>query len=347
MLKALLTGLLLMPLAILAKPPPGQHLRPGPGPKRFRIHPNRERGFDREHHLRLRPKLPAQYHLLPPRPRQERAGRLGLVPGLFLYDHSPQAWYTHRDLPLLLCLYPRRAPQPNPHLAVHGLYTLTLSAYNSGDSATSVSYFKTVPPAPATPTLARPATESINQGISPTLAWNLAARAVNHRLQVSLTADFAAPLRDTVIQTDTLIALTSLANDLKHYWRIAAVNPGGSAWSETWNFTTIVALPAPMTLLLPALGDTLKADSLLAVWNSGTPKADRYWVEVSRDSAFTYAVTDTSLTDTTNALASATSARSGGSMSMPLRRAFWRTGRRCGGSMDRRCLCTPCRRPPS
>jgi GH18 family chitinase len=96
------------------------------------------------------------------------------------------------------------------------------------------------PSPPSTPTLATPSSGTIDQSITPTLAWNTATGATTYRLQVSTDAGFSTTAYDNAALTGTNQQVTGLANSTVYYWRVSATNTGGtSSWSSIWNFTTI------------------------------------------------------------------------------------------------------------
>jgi hypothetical protein len=95
------------------------------------------------------------------------------------------------------------------------------------------------------------------------------------------------------------MVLETLTNDTKYFWHVNATNPGGTgAWSTFRRFTTIVTPPSVITLKTPVTGDTVKTDSVLLIWSTGTPKVDRYSVEYDDDSSFATSTIDSADTDT-------------------------------------------------
>jgi photosystem II stability/assembly factor-like uncharacterized protein len=130
---------------------------------------------------------------------------------------------------------------------------------------------------------------------SPTLV----ADTLSYRLQLSTESSFTAPLVDDSTLVDTLFQAGPLSNNTTYYWRVLAEGSGGeSPWSETWSFSTIIALPGEITLLSPPDGSTLTTDSTALLWNMTTPDIDRYWTEYSTDSTFAISTIDSTLADT-------------------------------------------------
>jgi hypothetical protein len=69
-----------------------------------------------------------------------------------------------------------------------------------------------------------------------------------------------------------------------------------SRWSAA--AAALPPLPAQVTLVAPAHGATINADTALCVWNLSTPAVTNYWFERATDSVFTNSLVDSTLTDT-------------------------------------------------
>jgi len=99
--------------------------------------------------------------------------------------------------------------------------------------------FTTIPDIPASPALLLPGDEAKDQPISPELKWKSVSEAVNYKLQVSTNADFTSLIIDLSEISDTVYPVTGLTNGTTYYWRVSAINAGGTGdWSEEWEFTT-------------------------------------------------------------------------------------------------------------
>ncbi|MDB5047776.1 MAG: hypothetical protein JWO30_847 [Fibrobacteres bacterium] len=181
-------------------------------------------------------------------------------------------------------------------------YSWSVVALNAGGKGYSVFRgFRTLPDLPGKVVLMKPANGSQNVSIAPTLVWDTVRDAYDFRLVASASADFGSPVIDTLISPEdsNVFAIKGLANDTKYHWRVRSENLAGpGAWSDPFEFTTIVRLPDPVTLVFPAQGETVTGDSTRALWRVGVPNADRYWVAVSKDSAFSGQFIDTAVTDT-------------------------------------------------
>ena len=150
-----------------------------------------------------------------------------------------------------------------------------------------------------TPALITPGNGSINLTISFGINWSRIYGATKYRVQISNDNQFSGGLwLDTTI-TDTTRFISNLLHDTTYYWRVQSIYPyDTSAWSETWNFKTIVDTPDVTVLSNPLKNaGNIKILPILK-WNK-TPRATNYTLEVSTDSTFvTITFRDTSLTDT-------------------------------------------------
>jgi hypothetical protein len=166
--------------------------------------------------------------------------------------------------------------------------------------------FTTIPPRPAYPYPLYPASFAVNIPLNPVVKWNTTTNTDSYRMTltgVSRTdTTLQAPLFTQTL-TDTAGQVGPLLPDYVYTLILTAYNSGDSSTKMMTRFATVPPLPEPMQLLLPLPGDTLKSDSLLAVWKTGTSKTDRYWVEVSRDSTFAVSIIDSAITDTSKIIA--------------------------------------------
>ncbi len=89
------------------------------------------------------------------------------------------------------------------------------------------------------PALIAPVNGSTNQPVNITLKWNKIANASKYHLQVSKDSLFSNLVYDDSTISDTTQQLISLSDGTKYFWRIGAMaSNGGSAFSNTWKFTT-------------------------------------------------------------------------------------------------------------
>ncbi|HPS65882.1 MAG TPA: fibronectin type III domain-containing protein, partial [Ignavibacteria bacterium] len=119
----------------------------------------------------------------------------------------------------------------------------------------------------------------------------------NYWFEYSTDSTFASVAgRDTTL-TDTTKTVSGLVNNTKYYWRVKAKNQlGWNIFSQIWNFTTIVAIPAAPVLSAPANGATGISAAPIFDWNDVTG-ATAYRLLVASDSLFTnILINDSTLT---------------------------------------------------
>ncbi len=107
---------------------------------------------------------------------------------------------------------------------------------------TPIRLFSRLPDAPRAVTLVSPKRDSINLSTSATLLrWVALSEAKQYEVQVSANATFI-PLTftETLEAATTSRTIGNLANLTTYYWRVRAINQGGTgAWSESFPFTTV------------------------------------------------------------------------------------------------------------
>ncbi len=98
---------------------------------------------------------------------------------------------------------------------------------------------------PSVPTLVFPANGANGISTSPTLQWSAASDAESYQLQVSTTASFSVPVFfDQSEITATFFTVPGLLNSTQYFWRVNAVNAGGTSdWSNIWRFGPAAAPP--------------------------------------------------------------------------------------------------------
>ena len=158
----------------------------------------------------------------------------------------------------------------------------------SGTSAWStVRYFTT---AFAVPTLSSPVNGATGQALSLTLQWGTVHGAISYSVEVSASSTFSATTIDQIGFSANSYAAAGLSNGTTYYWRANATNGTvTSAWSNAWNFTTIVAVPAVPMLLSPTNGTANASNSPTLGWDS-VPGASFYSFQLSNVSDFSVKV---------------------------------------------------------
>ena len=135
------------------------------------------------------------------------------------------------------------------------------------------------------PILSQPANGATGVSISPTLSWNTVGNVSTFRLQVATDSLYSSIVKDTTLAAASY-AMSNLSNISLYYWHVLATGIGGtSAWSSTWNFTTIYYPPPVPTLALPGTGSSNQPTSLTLSWNSGG-NASVWSLQVSTSNTF-------------------------------------------------------------
>lgn len=160
--------------------------------------------------------------------------------------------------------------------------------------------FVTVLAPPLAPELLSPANSSVGHPTALTLSWHRRTEADRYRLQLASDTAFSTLVVDDSTLTDTNRVVTGLQRGVWYYWRVNATNAGGTgAWSDRWEFRTLLQQPGSVALVAPANNALIGADSVRLVWRQSQPEVVRYWLELATDSLFSNPLVDSMLVDTT------------------------------------------------
>ncbi|MBI2420337.1 MAG: T9SS type A sorting domain-containing protein [Ignavibacteriales bacterium] len=98
---------------------------------------------------------------------------------------------------------------------------------------------------PPTPVLVSPVNNATGVAVNPTLVWRKSLTATSYHLQVSTDDSFTTFVVNDSTLTDTLKAISGLANNTTYFWRTRAKNAGGvSAFNPApFMFTTVTGTP--------------------------------------------------------------------------------------------------------
>lgn len=174
------------------------------------------------------------------------------------------------------------------------IYYWRVRAYNSGGFSdyTAPNTFSTIMQVPELPSLVSPESNAVNRPWNETFVCTKAEGAAQYHWQVSSDVNFLNfVVNDTTVETTRLI---SLEGGVKYYWRVRAVNPGGSSEFAGPDSLTVMAVPSTAPeLVLPENNSTFQpADGLILVWSSAAG-ASGYEVQVSEAESFaTFSVED-------------------------------------------------------
>ncbi|ROL60815.1 M6 family metalloprotease domain-containing protein [Bacteroidetes/Chlorobi group bacterium ChocPot_Mid] len=141
------------------------------------------------------------------------------------------------------------------------------------------------------PTLATPANNAINFGLTDTLRWNSVAEANNYSLEISLQSNFSSTIlqMSAIGNTYYVVPQGILQNNKVNYWRVRAIKSSPyneSGWSEIRSFTTLLATPVLSTPKKDSLGFGLSG---LLTWTS-VSGATAYNVKLSDDPTYSTTV---------------------------------------------------------
>ncbi len=123
-------------------------------------------------------------------------------------------------------------------------YYWHVRAVNSAGSSSwsSAWHFTVHVDTPSAPVLIDPANGALGVSTSPTFSWNASQGASSYTLQVSLSSGFSSLTVNEAGITETSYGASGLASDTVYYWRVRAVNAGGSSsWSSMRSFHTVGA----------------------------------------------------------------------------------------------------------
>ncbi len=157
-------------------------------------------------------------------------------------------------------------------LAISGLSNGTTyywrAEYGSGSGGWSrVWSFGTVPPAPGIPSLNSPSNGAGTVSLSPNLSWTAVTGAASYAIQVSSASGFVNFVFNQTGVTVLSQTISGLMGSMTYYWRVSATNVGGtSAWSSTWSFGTLPAVPMLISPTNNAQNQRL--DSVTLAWSS-------------------------------------------------------------------------------
>src|SRR5690606_17500539 len=150
-----------------------------------------------------------------------------------------------------------------------------------------------------TPLLISPADFSQNvDTLNVTFRWGPVLNASEYQFQISSTVTFDTIVTEATVSSSQVVVET-LNSDRTYYWRVRALNIGGtSEWSAIRSLTTIPAPPKQVVLLTPGNNQSDVLVSPIMTWHSST-NADSYRIQVSTTQSFSNIVANLVLTDTT------------------------------------------------
>lgn len=170
-------------------------------------------------------------------------------------------------------------------------YFWRVRAVNSGGNSawSEVRSFSTVVSIPPAPVLYAPTSNSLNAPIEPVLSWSGSSLAERYWLRVSKNTLFTNIVFSDSTITDSSYTLDSLQEQQKYYWRVNAINSGGSSNSSAVNnFTT--GLFAPSNLI----ATVLPANHVSLTWQDNSALETKFYI-LRKPSGGVYQILDSVL----------------------------------------------------
>ena len=177
-------------------------------------------------------------------------------------------------------------------------HVLGSNAGGQGPYADPPFHFGTAVAPPAPPVLTSPPDHQnpVNT-TGQVFQWNASAGATSYRIQISLDPNFATTFVNQVTGAATQYTHNNppFANNTTYYWRVNAMNAGGTGnWSIVWDFHTIEAtLPAP-TLIAPPNNSVNVPLTPTLNWST-VSGATGYRVQISTSASFNSYVLNTNV----------------------------------------------------
>jgi uncharacterized protein (TIGR02145 family) len=157
------------------------------------------------------------------------------------------------------------------------------------------------------PSLISPTNAATNVATSPTLTWSTLSGSTAYGVQVSTVSSFVTIINDDSTLITGSKTVNGLTNSTTYYWRVIAINAGGtSTWSTIFRFTTVPVAPAAPTLITPANATDIAVMPTFT-WNT-VAGAATYRIQIATASDFsTMTIDDSTLAAGTKTLITALS----------------------------------------
>ena len=143
--------------------------------------------------------------------------------------------------------------------------TITFTNATSGTGTTTRAASLTIVTVPAAPVLSTQA--AFTPGTGKTLSWAAVSGAASYTLQISATADFAAPLAAQTVTSPTG-SFTNLTDGATYYYRVLATNVAGSSLYSSVVASTQDNTPPSVAISSPATGGSTAVNSITVTGTS-------------------------------------------------------------------------------
>jgi hypothetical protein len=146
-------------------------------------------------------------------------------------------------------------------------YYWRIDAVNAGGTTTgNVWSFTTIVTAPGAASGPSPSDSATDVSIDADLSWTAGSGATSHDVYFGTSSPGAFQGN----QAATTFDPGTMANDTTYYWRIDAVNAGGTTTGNVWSFTTIVGAPGAASSPSPADSATSVSIGADLGWAAGS-----------------------------------------------------------------------------
>lgn len=167
-----------------------------------------------------------------------------------------------------------------------------ITAVNAGGNTVASNApftFTTVVLPPGPFTLSAPANSATGVALQPTFSWAASTGAATYTLEVATDSGFASP----VVSQSGLVATNfmpgaPLTSGTNYYWRVTAVNPGGStlASGAPFSFQTLTTGPGTFALVYPPDQSFGVDPNTFFLWDDAAGVTS-YTLDLATDAAFT------------------------------------------------------------
>lgn len=154
---------------------------------------------------------------------------------------------------------------------------------------------------PTAPNLQTPANGSSNVVVTPTFQWGAVNGATSYKIQVSTVSNFAIIVDSAIVATNSYtIAAGILQPATAYFWRVNATNAvGTSAYSTTFNFSTVLNLPPTPGLISPPNGQSGVSLTPSLIWEA-LSNVTSFQVQVSTQTNFSTITDSATVAGSTN-----------------------------------------------
>jgi hypothetical protein len=158
---------------------------------------------------------------------------------------------------------------------------------------------------PIAPFQKAPLNNANNLPLFDTLRWGEVPQTTKYHIQIAYDSPFKNVVVNDSTLTDTLYITPKLGYSMTYYWRIRGMNEvGAGAYSDVWNFTTIIQQPDVPVPAYPLSGALNQSLTLFLGWKR-SPRTTSYHLQVSDDTPFrTLIYEDSLISDSTKQISS-------------------------------------------